>query len=219
VRAHDDRTIIGCLVSTLAAWCRNQGHDAQLWLVGPSMAPDHAMPVAYAATAMQCLYVENVAGIDDPTRPLAAAQEVTTGDLMLLASYGTFATSNPDVLHQVWDLWALARLRLCVSRAPTVFDTLGQVVHSQLDYLAGPDFDGPKIIVDTPRLHELAALRMLGTYPPDLWLLTYHGQQAAVGTDLAALGSIVREASGEPLADDAWCVARLASSPSRRPSR
>jgi hypothetical protein len=210
LRSLRSESVIGSLLTALAIWCRENGRDAQAWVLGPGPSQDKG-PAALLGTGMQALHVASLRACEDPSSVLAGAQLVTAGGTELLTTHGTFVTSNADVLHRAWDMWAAARLRLCVSQAQKAFDTLGQVVHSRLDYQDSPSLEGTITYVDIPGLRELAALRLLGACPPDFCVLRgTPRRQLIFGSDLVELGT----AAGDGLHNDAWRAAQLAATQS-----
>jgi hypothetical protein len=211
-RSLADHGPLTTVVAELANWSLDVGGDADLWVVGTGAR--RRAGSGLVGTGMRALHLEAAPAAADPRRAIRNAEEVTAGGTTLLASYGTFMESGPDVLHRVWDIWALARLRVCVSSVASCFKALGQVMHSRLDFPGGPDLDAPDVFVDVPRLRELAALRLLGAYPPDLSVLTADGGHAGVGTDMVRLGPAVQAgATRALLRDAAWRIAVLAASP------
>lgn len=206
------------VVGAVAEWCRANDREADIWVVGPAApyAPSRraASPGRrLVGTGMLARNVGTTSSIGDAAEALRTADEVVAGGTLLVTTYGSFVASNADVLHRVWDLWAYSALRLCLSPARSAFATLGQVVHSELDFPSGPALDAPPLVVDVPRLRELAALRLLGAYPPDLTVLWQPTGRAAAGTDLVAAGRLLLgDRHPEMRAGSAWRMASVIAS-------
>lgn len=106
----------------------------------------------------------------------------------MLASYGSFIETDPDLLHDTWDIWQLAGLRLSVCTVSRKGDRLAlecldRIVGTKFDLLVGASgLDAKPVWFRIPELAEIATLRLIGAFPSDLTVVDVHlpGQRRAI---------------------------------------
>ena len=110
--------------------------------------------------------------------PLARVAQLTTHAVRprSLTREGSIYSSDSDILHKVWWGWVDAQLRIAVTASPDeegfLVENLRALIMPVFDTWIGDGVDPAAVAWhEVPGLADVAALRLLGGFPPDIALV------------------------------------------------
>lgn len=150
----------------LARWCTAHSIEAAIYIVDgkPGRLDDReALTISTGALAAPGAQFADVA--------ILSTHNIQS---VYLTAQGGFYTSDADILHRVWWGWAEAQLRVAVTslsgRGPFLIENLRGLIMPSFDLWLGPGIDPLTFWYDVPGLADVAGLRLLGGYPPQIAL-------------------------------------------------
>jgi hypothetical protein len=168
---------VEAVVTWIARWCATRSVEGTIYIVdGKPTRLDERQALTVATNAL-----------GDPEVRLANVAQLTTHKIpaVYLTAQGGFYSSDPDILHKVWWGWAEAQLRVAVTASPDdvgfLVENLRALILPVFDVWLGHRIDPNVAWREVSGLADVAALRLLGGYPPDLALARVRRRGSAVG--------------------------------------